>query len=150
VAKPIRQAIVAECKLLEYDPDGDTSVWIRQARAHEEAQRDRLWAKTMIERDTAEGTYREIYDLPGMELVSTECWLTFEDANILMERAIGKGKDGEDIIETYKLFRKGMSQSEFKDAFGKLPMDLIMEWHAKVREINYHWAPGGKMTLEKN
>jgi hypothetical protein len=138
MARPIPQVLVKECKLLEWDPDGDTIVVVRQARVKEEAERDRLFSEFAIKR-SPDGV-SEVYQLPGLELMATECWLTFEDANILLET------DG----ETKKLFAKGMSRLDFKTAWGKLPPELMVEWHAKVLEINTHWNPQGVAAESKN
>jgi len=136
MARPIPQVLSKECKLLEWDPDGDTIVVVRQARVKEESERDRLFSEFAIKR-SADGV-SEVYNLPGLELMATECWLTFDEANILVE-------DGQ---ETHKLFRKGMSRLEFREAFGQLPTDLMIEWHRAVLAVNPHWNPNGGVAAE--
>lgn len=129
MARPIPLPIVKTCLLKDWDPEGDTLVVIRQARVKEEAERDQLFSQFKIER-SPDGV-SEVYKLPGIELMATECYLTFEDANILGDQA-----DGQQTL----LFRKGMSRLEFRAAFGLLPSELMLEWHRHVLQLNPNWG----------
>ena len=154
--RAVTQALIQKCDLLEWDPAGDTSVWIKQARGLEEGRRDLLFT-TMKMQDQEIGEPMRIVELPGPELVILECWLTFDDANIMEEVKIketvdagdGKKKE-EEKVKLVSMFSKSMSEKDFRRAFNRLDRTLIVEWHAKVWEVNPHWAPGGLEELEKN
>ena len=146
--RAVSQALIEKRALLEWDPAGDDAVWIKQARGLEEGRRDLLFT-TMKMQDQEIGEPMRIVDLPGPELVILECWLTFDDANI-MEEVKEKDADGKEKVKLVPMFRQGMGEKDFRKAFNRLDRKLIVEWHSQVWAVNPHWAPGGLEDLEKN
>lgn len=128
MARNITPALVKEFKMLDWDAEGDVSVWIKQVRTKEQGERDKLWGEFSVRR--TEGIVTEMYRMPGIELPMLECYLSFEDANILEDTEAG---------ESLVMFRKGMNRSDFNRAFGRLPKELMEEWHEAVLEQNPQW-----------
>ena len=126
--RAVGDALITKIDLVTWDPDGETSVWIRQARQGQHARREALFAKTKVQR--GDDGVTEVYEWPT-ELSRLECCLTFEDANII-------GPDAK------PMFRKGMAESEFNKAFDDLPPELAQEWHTAVRQVNRQWGWSGE------
>jgi len=129
MAHEVEEALEETKQLLKWDPAGDDTVTIKQARAREEAIRDQLWSKTVRESRAGDeaGTSREIFELPMAELVFTEIWLTFTDSTLKR-----KGKI---------LFTPAMTRSQFKGVYDTLPVPLLREWRKAVLEVNPQWDP---------
>lgn len=134
--RAVLEAQIVKVDLLKWDPDGDTAVWIRQAVQADEARRREL-LNTM--KGLREGEkYYEIYELPtSMDVM--ECWLTFSEATIVRQ----VGGTAENPIHEL-IFKKNMSEREFRAAFAQLPEPLAAEWHAAVRKINPRWGWTGE------
>jgi hypothetical protein len=113
--------------LLVWDPAGDDTVTIREARAGETALRDGMLATRYIERELPDGTTeREYQRVTWSEIAFAECWATFAGANI--------------IYNGVPLFVGDISHEHFAQAWSVLPDELIEEWHGKVREHNPDWS----------
>lgn len=124
-------------KLTRWDPAGDDWVKIRQARATDNARRSKLLTRSMIERETANGIEREIYDYPLFELQYVECQSTFVDSSLTITRILPDGSK-----KTEQLFQEGMSEAAFKKVWdGIKEPKLLAEWQELVWEVNPHWAP---------
>jgi hypothetical protein len=129
MAKTVQPAVTHVVILKGWDPSGETTVTIREARHGEETQRERALTPTVRERLDASGITREYTSLPLADLAYLECWLTFVDATILTEN---QG-------QMTRLFQPGMSEVAFRHAFAQLPPELVSEWQQVVTKINPHW-----------
>jgi len=111
----------------EYEiADGDVlTVSVRQATGAEELKRDQI-LNTPIERSLDDSNTVKVHIPTPLERTAIMAWLVLEDTNI-------QNHDGK------PLFVKGMSLSDFKNAWAAIPgvwRDLIME---TVLEANPDW-----------
>jgi hypothetical protein len=142
MAKCIDLPLEETVKLIEFDPDGDEFVTIRQARAREARLRQDHFAKVSYEQSEAGGNVRQVLDWSDAELVVKECWLTTTDCSLKM-----KNDKGEEVL----LFKLPMQYASFKDSFDKLPIALVREWHRAVLKVNPNWRlNGGEAEEAKN
>lgn len=135
MTRSIEPALIIPRQLIKWDPQGDDTVWIRQARQGEQLARSQLWSDVAVE--TVNGKQRQIYKTQTEFRKALECWLAFSDCNL-------------EMAGTGRLFQKGMGEEAFHKAFAKLPPELAEEWHRLVLEINPHWDPDREEELEKN
>ena len=132
-------------KLLQIDPDGDTTVRIKQAtRSAQEARMDLSAEATRIWNDDAFGEVQVKQRISMAELHRLEVWCTLVDCNILDE---GSTEKTEKPLFLFKNNRQGqqylaMTQAEFGRAWGKLPDEIAEEIHSKVIELNPQWGSG--------
>ena len=130
--KLVSQALVEKVSLKKWDESGDTNVWIKQARFSENSRMRSLFSQTKIQYMPDESQI-EIHDWPASERIILMCWLTFEDADIQTEDPADKSKH-------VPLFKKGMSESEFRTAFAVLDDTLVNDWMQAVLKMNPHWS----------
>jgi len=120
-----------------YSTGGGTMVRIRQATQREHERRSRFFAQIIQRVEPDEQgknmiSYIQNFCLP--ELMRIEAYLTMVDSNILDENS-------------NPLFKPGMTEGEFMNAWGKLPQIVAYEIHEKVLEVNPDWIPlGGQLT----
>ena len=132
-------------KLLQADPDGDTTVRIRQATRSAQEQRMDLSAEaTRIWNDDAFGEVQVKQRISMAELHRLEVWCTLVDCNILDE---GSTEKSEKPLFVFKNNRQGqqylaMTQAEFARAWGKLPDEIAEEIYSKVIDLNPQWGSG--------
>lgn len=157
MAYEVEEPTEETCVLKETDPSGATWVVVKEARSGEIARRDALWSEFAIERDEHGEIKLEHYKVPGTRATFVDCYLTFVDSNIDYKHrkrdANGRpvlGTDGSPVMVTEKMFKAGMSQSEFEARFAKLPSQMMREWHDHVLRLNPDWNPGAKKEIAKN
>jgi len=130
--------------LLEWDPDGDTKVFIKPARAGESNRRSLIANRVTWERDPADPSQEiRVFEAPGEERMKIECFLTFHDATIV-EEVLVDAKKPEEGVKLVQMFTKGMSEKDFGKAFDRLEDELKDEWHRAVLTVNPQWDEFGE------
>jgi hypothetical protein len=146
--RAVAQVLPVLVKLTEWDPDGDTVVWIKPARQAEAMKRSKYNGKIKWEQDTELGQEVRVLDSPWEEKKMVECWLTFEDANIVETVPVNaKEPDGETKLE--QMFKKNMSEKDFRAAWGRMDEDLADEWWRAVLKVNPAWDDYGVLGVSK-
>lgn len=122
-----------------YENEGEaTSVTIKQAAQHEHERRQQLFAT--LERRYSDLSPDEMTlvqtismeELKRMEVYLTLCESNIEDENGKALFPSRKGKGGHPQMT--------LTQSQFGEAWGKLPPDVANEIHEKVLEVNFIWS----------
>jgi hypothetical protein len=113
--------------LLAWDPAGETTVTLREARAGETALRDGMLAIKYIERELPDGTLEREYRQTALsEIAYVEAWAAFGSSNL--------------VYNGIQMFRADMDAEQFATAWGLLPDELTLEWHALVKQHNPNWS----------
>jgi hypothetical protein len=133
--KTIKQALVTAYPLTEWDPSGETIVWIKQVRQADDMRRMETMMRTRVERPLV-GSPVEVVDFPLGELVFLECYLSYQDSTIAWEVPSDDGKS----MKSEPMFPKDLNESAFRERFGQLEPDLVKEWQRAVRKHNPNWA----------
>jgi hypothetical protein len=128
MALDIGTPLVEKVLFAEADPSGKTWVRIRTARHHEELERNNELGKQMVV-ERVDGTRQIDRGVTWGDLRILECRITFEGCNILM------GKKPLFTIEMKD------DHAAFEEAFGKLPLEIAIEWQKLVWGVNPEWDP---------
>ena len=128
MALDIGAPLVEKKAFIKADPSGKTWVRVRTARHREELERNNELGRQMVV-ELTDGTRRVDRGVTWGDLRVLECGITFEGCNILMNKK--------------PLFTPEMKDdpAAFEEAFGKLPLDLAIEWQKLVWETNPEWDP---------
>jgi len=128
MALDIGKPLVEKKFLKKADSSKKTWVHIRQARHQEELERNNALGKSTV-LETPDGARQVDRGMTWGDLRVLECGMTFVSCNILM------GKK--------RLFTPEMKNdpAAFEEAFGKLPLDIAIEWQKLVWEVNPEWDP---------
>jgi len=116
-----------------------TTILVRQATMREHTRRADYFAKLVREitenSEDEENAVRLIQHFSIPELMRLEAMLTVVESNITDEH-------------DKPLFYKGMSEKNFNDAWGKLPVSVAVEMHESVLDLNPDWIPFGLQKSE--
>lgn len=122
-----------------YESEG-TTVTVRQASQLHHERRQDLWA-TMNSRFGGEtDTVELVQRFNQSELHRIETMLTLVDCNI-------EDENGKPLFKFKKQGSSNsldMSEIAFRNAWGKLPVDVAIEIHEKVLEVNPTWSNQGE------
>jgi hypothetical protein len=120
----------------------ETTVTIRQASQYQHEKRQEIFSNMRSKySNDGDGLMEIIQRFNALELHRLDVQLTLVDCNII----------GEDEKPLFK-FRKDskgrsyldMSDAEFEEAWGSLPVDIADEIYEKVLEVNPSWSPSGE------
>lgn len=139
--KPISTPLEKQFRLDKWDPDGDSSITVRQARQWQHEKREELFAETS--RVWREGDMGEVElksRVSFSEVTRTEVFLTLVDSNLPDETGkpifkFRKDGNGRQILD--------MTSTEFSYAWGQLEPELCAEIHDKVLEVCPMWKGKG-------
>ncbi|MCP4537701.1 MAG: hypothetical protein GY832_11180 [Chloroflexi bacterium] len=132
-------------KLLQADPDG--SVWVRIRPPDFYAESERAQVSERITRSydsvTRMPTITENYN--SVELAMLEIWLTYEETNLVVKLVKGFDAEGNPTETELIKFetRDKETRADFLTKLGKLPPQIVNEWHAHVRVVVPAWSPFG-------
>jgi len=134
-----------EFTLDECDPTGDTKITIRQATTREHTLRAEMWATaSRIMRDGMGSEVELKQRISFPEIVRREVFLTLVACNILAPH-VDESTPPEPLFKFAQDSATGrpylaMSEDKFALAWGKLPVEIALEIHAKVIELNPTWG----------
>lgn len=122
-----------------------TFVVIRQASQHQHERRASLakQTSTVYKKDSEEAEYKQYYS--AEEQKRLEAYLTLTECNIEAEASTPEKPE---YLFKFRTSGKNaglaMSEQEFAEAWGKLPMHWAAAIHDKVLEVNKDWSPNFK------
>jgi len=138
IAFPVEKSF----KLDKADPTGETYVVVRQATYGEHAKRDEMFSETTrIYDDQEKGRVqvKQKWNLP--DVWKKEIFLTLCDCNIERVAADGTSSLLFQFVNHGGHSRLNMKEGAFSEALGFMPLDVALEIHEKVMEVNPDWAP---------
>jgi hypothetical protein len=149
--KAVEKAAEVEKKLLLWDPAGDDSVTIKQARGGEQERIEAYLGRFSMQ--FREDGVQQSFDWNQAEISFLRCWLTFVSSTL--QEAYDEETEEKGVIKKEKKFRPmfpvDLKENEFRRKFNALPAVLRREWESKVLEVNPHWANLQEIAdLEKN
>lgn len=124
-------------QLFSVDPEGEVFVSIKPPGMADEVVRSSHTSKRSYE-NTVSGTLLTHVDLNTRALWAEEIWLTYNDANIEIELDIGA--DADPITININRPREKFTRTQFMNELGKLPSQVINEWHFNVLEVVPMWT----------
>ena len=139
MALKLKTPEVKDFQLLEADPTGETTVTFRQATTREHTLRADLWATaSRIMRDGMGSEVELKQRISFPEIVRREVFLCIVGCNI-------EGPDGKLLFNFRQDPATGrpylsMNEADFGLAWGSLPLDVALEIHSKVIELNPTWG----------
>ena len=145
--RAVAQVLPVLKKMLEWDKDGDTWVSIKTARQAEAMKRSKYNGRLKWEQDDDDNEVR-VLDSPYEERKLIECWLTFEDSSIVKQVPVDPTKPDGDT-KLVPMFTKGMSEKDFRAAWGDLDEALADEWWQAVLLVNPLWDDIGLAKVSK-
>jgi len=140
LSPPIEKTFTLDKTDKLYGAEG-TTVTIRQASQLQHERRQDLFAsmQSRLTEDTGIVELVQRFNLPEVHRI--EAMLTIIDCNI-------ESEDGKPLFKFKKVSKTGsvlaMSEREFKEAWGQLPVDVATEIHEKILEVNPTWGASGE------
>ena len=139
---PVNETFVLTKSDKKFKNEGEpTKISVRQASQGEQEQRARVFAEIsrVIENEDVFGTtsmaIRQSWSME--ELKRVEVYLTLADCNI-------EDENGDPLFK-FRNGRLAMQESEFKNAWYKLPPSVADEIHEKIMEVNLMWSGLGEV-----
>ena len=123
--------------LYSVDPEGAVFVSIKPPGMEDEVIRSSHTSKRSYE-NAASGALLTHVELNTRALWAEELWLTYNDANI--EIQLDMGPDTDDILVNIDRPREKFTRTQFMQELGKLPSQVINEWHFNVLEVVPLWT----------
>ncbi len=139
LSPPIEETFMLEKTDEKYETEG-TFVTIKQATQGEHKKRSDIYANLLTRFKRDDDTVEVVQRFSPPELQALEVRITMTDCNIL----------GEDDKPLFKFAKdaKGRSYVEdvlaFQRAWDLLPVEVCLEIHDKVLEVNPTWGDQGK------
>ena len=128
-----------EFPLDKADPTGETKITIKQATTREHTLRAEMWATaSRIMRDGMGSEVELKQRISFPEIVRREVFLTLVACNIQAENGEPLFKFAQDSTTSRPYL--AMSEDKFAVAWGLLPIEIALEIHSKVIEVNPTWG----------
>ncbi len=141
VVKEFHLASVDEKYPVE-DGDDATTVLILQATQGQNEQRAAVFNRVRRQySQLGDGTMEETQEIPWVELMRKEVYLTLAGCNIVDENDKG--------LFQFKNEKLSMSFEGFLKAWHKLPPFVCSEIHKCVLDVNFIWTGGNDQSEEK-
>lgn len=143
IKPPLQETFVLERADENYGNGGEpTIVVIRQATQKQYETRSNLYSTTVSELGEGNSSVKVTQRFSAAELHRVEAYLTLAGSNIKTEDENGVEKS------LFNFGKNGLQMSEdsFKEAWGRLPIDVAEEIHEKVIALNPTWGPQGEAS----
>lgn len=132
-------------KLLQADPDGGVWVRIRPPDFYAESERAHVVERVTRSYDAVTKMPTATEEYNSVELAMLEIWLTYQETNLAVNLVRGFDDEGNPTDTELIKFepRDKESRADFLTKLGKLPPQIVNEWHAHVRVVVPAWSPFG-------
>lgn len=114
------------------DPSGESWVLVLPASQRHIEMRGQHLKDRLVSWDRDRRQVVNRINVNMAELWVEDLWILYGGAHIEIE-------DEDGTVSQPFLEPEQMSERAFKDAVGKLPNEVINEWHAKLTEVNDDW-----------
>lgn len=130
-----KKPVIKTYKLIN-DPEGKADVTIRQATVEGVSLRASMFSETVREWDEEEPTKVRLHSRWNRyDQQRKEVFLTLSGATNIVD------ENGDDIFKFDTKGRLAMSETQFNEAWGYLPVGLAKEIHGYVLDMNPVWDP---------
>ena len=126
---------VVAIQLLQSDPDGETTFWMRPATGRDDLLRGELLKNRAFASDMTYGAVTKI-EVNIQELRMEELWILYDHAECVLITGPDPEKDKEEPFKERKL----MTKVEFFAAYYRLPADARAElWSETIAQCSPGW-----------